>query len=215
LLLAIPIVWLWLRKPSLPRETVATDALWHEALAVERLRAGWQRWRRGASLAVRLLILLLFVLALADPRTRPPQRLVLVLDNSAGTDAADAAPSRLAAAKQAARDIINSLGDDDRAAIVTAGGPAAVRCVLTAEQPMLRDALENLPAGSGPAETEAAADLAGRLLPDDTDGRVVALDGDPSGFVDRAGLPIWLCLTLAAAVLLVLEWCLFQRRWIC
>jgi hypothetical protein len=175
LLLAVPLVWLWLRKPALLRETVATSALWQEALAVEQLRAGWQRWRRGASLAIRLLILLLLVLALADPRTRPPQRLVLVLDNSASMNATDVTPSRLAAAMQAAQEIIDSLHDDDRAAIVTAGEPAAVRCGLTGDKAALSATLEDVCGRTTATDMAAAVDLARRLLPEGSGSRIVLL----------------------------------------
>jgi hypothetical protein len=64
-LLAIPIVLLYLRKPKPHRESVATGSIWEQVLAEQRARTAWRRWRHGASLAVQLLILALFVLALA------------------------------------------------------------------------------------------------------------------------------------------------------
>lgn len=68
LLLAVPIVILYLRRSRWRPLPTATPWLWQEALAVEPFRAFWQPWRGPVSLAVQLTILVLLVLALADPR---------------------------------------------------------------------------------------------------------------------------------------------------
>jgi hypothetical protein len=64
-LLAIPIVLLYLRRPTPRRESVATGSIWQQVLGEQRARTAWRRWRHGASLALQLLILATFVLALA------------------------------------------------------------------------------------------------------------------------------------------------------
>lgn len=67
LLLAIPIVILYLRRHPAPRQLTATTAIWQQVLAEQPIRSWWHRWRSSASLAVQLAILGLLVFALADP----------------------------------------------------------------------------------------------------------------------------------------------------
>jgi hypothetical protein len=67
LVLAIPVVVLYVRRPRLQQLPTATTALWRKALAAEPARTIWQPWRGPVSLAVQLTMLALVVLALADP----------------------------------------------------------------------------------------------------------------------------------------------------
>ena len=140
-LLAIPLVLLYWRRMRVPREVVATDMFWQQAFAEEHTRSTWQRWRHGMSLAVQLGLLLLAVVALAEPLIGRPRRIALVLDNSASMNATDVAPSRLAVAKEAAKRLIDSLRPCDRAAVITAGESVAVRCPMTNDRQRLRAAV--------------------------------------------------------------------------
>lgn len=128
-LLAVPIVILYLRRTRLRREPVATSMIWEQVFAAEQARAAWQRWRHRVSLAVQLLILALVVVAMADPQIPAPRHIVLILDNSASMNVADAETTRLARAKEAAGRLIAGLGAYDQVAIFSAGGTVGVHAV--------------------------------------------------------------------------------------
>jgi len=219
-LLAIPLVILaCARRVGMRREPVATDRIWVEVLAQDRVRSAWLRWRREASLIVHLAILASIVLALADPLREPPQRIVAVLDNSSDANADETAPARLAATKQKVGRWIASLRDCDGMAIVSTGSPAMVRCTMTCQRRILDDALEAVQPVRGPVCRDFALDLARRLLDDATAGRIIWVGGNDHGAgtaeadFQPPGPPIWPWLAGLAAALTAVEWCLYQRRW--
>jgi len=186
-LLAIPIVILYLRRIRLRREPVATDMIWEQVFAAQRARSLWQRWRHGVSLAVQLIVLLLVVVALAEPLIPPPRRIVLIIDNSAGMNAADVKPTRLARAKQAAGRLITGLRNCDRMAILSAGGVVSVHCSLSSDHATLQEALDAVPATKGPNRMNAAVALARRVIADTPGGEIVVLsDGCFDGAAELA-----------------------------
>ena len=187
-LLAVPIVILYLRRMRLRREPVATSMIWERVLAAEGARSAWQRWRKPVSLAVQLILLFLWVLALAEPQIPPPQQLVLIIDTSDSMNATDIKPSRLARARESARQLIAARHDYDRLAVVSAGSPAGVRCALMSDRAMLERALADVPAGRGTTDMITAVELARRLLGDAPRGRIVILsDGCFEGAAKLAG----------------------------
>jgi hypothetical protein len=220
-LLVIPLVILaYARRAGMRREPVATARIWAEALAQDRVRSAWLRWRHEASLIVQSAILASIVLALADPLRQPPQRIVAVLDNSSGATADGAAPDRLTAAKETVRRWIAGLRDCDGMAIVSTGSPAMVRCTMTGQRRTLEAALVAVQPVRGPACRDFALDLARRLLGDASAGRIMLVGCDDHGGVTSEadlrppGPPIWPWLAGLAAALVVVEWCLCQRRWL-
>lgn len=174
-LLAVPIGMLYLRRVRLRREPVATNMIWQRVFAAEQARSAWQRWRHPVSLAVQLAVLLLLVLALADPQIPGPRRLVLIVDNSGSMNAADVKPTRLAKAKQAARGLIAGLRPGDRAAVLSAADAPGVRCTLTNDRTALLQAIESIPAARGTAHVTVAAALARRMLGDLRRGEITVL----------------------------------------
>jgi Ca-activated chloride channel homolog len=119
-------------------------------------------WRRHAPMAVYALALAVLALALAEPRTTvavPDGRAAVMLttDESASMAATDVRPSRLGAARRAARaflaDVpkevkVGSLGYDDRV--------RRIESPRTARAPV-RDAIDAMAAGGGTATGEALA----------------------------------------------------------
>jgi len=65
--LAVPLVVLYLRGDRIPRHVVAAGSLWQKVLADRTSRARWLRWRRPVSLAGQLAVLLVLVVAMAEP----------------------------------------------------------------------------------------------------------------------------------------------------
>ena len=133
--------------------------IWQQVFAAEQVRATWQQWRDRVSLAVQLLILALVVVAMADPQVPAPRRIVLILDNSASMNVADAQPTRLARAKEAAGRLIAGLGSHDQAAILSAGEAVAVRCGRTNDRATLLEVLEAVPMITWKADTRVRSSV--------------------------------------------------------
>src|SRR5438270_11932776 len=98
--LAIPIVVFYILKIRLRRVPISTVLFWRQIFDEKKPRSLWERLRHLVSLACQLLLLGLFVGALAEPffaSRRQAQRIVLIVDNSASMKATDVVPNRLEA----------------------------------------------------------------------------------------------------------------------
>lgn len=174
-LLAVPIVIVYLRAVRLRRVPVATGMIWQQVFAPQRTRAAWRRWRDRVSLGVQLIVLLLLVAAMLGPQIPAPRRLVLIIDNSASMSATEAGATRLAAAREAARAVIAGLRDCDSAAVLSTGGAAAVQCSFTGDAARLGQAVDSLPETHATARIDAAVGLARRMLSGELAGRIVVI----------------------------------------
>jgi hypothetical protein len=214
-LLAIPLVILaYTRRAALRRAPVAADWIWAEILGQDRVRSAWLRWRRNASLVVQLVILAALVFALADPLGQPLQQTVVVFDNSTSIVANNIAPARFSETKAKVRQWLAGLRDGDRMALVSSGEPAMVRCAMTDGHQTLNTALERIQPVAGPPQPRLAADLAYRLLDNAPAARVIFIDDATDADFQPPRQPLWLWPVGVAAALAVLEWCLYQRRWL-
>ena len=176
LLLALPLIALYLLKVRRRRVPVSTILFWDQVFGDRRPRALWQRLRHPLSLLLQLLLLLLLTLALADPRftwqSLQGRQLVLVLDNSASMQATDVAPNRWSWAVHQARQLIRGLGPQDQVAIVSAGNVPRVEVGLTDHPRTLLQSLDRISLTDGPTRVTEAVQLAQRLL----HGKPVAAD---------------------------------------
>src|SRR3954447_12598723 len=167
-LLAVPVVVFYVLKIRLKRVPVSTVIFWRQLFDEKRPRSLWQRLRHLVSLLVQLALLGLMVAALAEPffswEALSARRVVLVLDNSASMNATDVAPSRLARAKEEARQVIAGLRFRDEMALVAAGTQPRVVCGLTGHQKTLREAVDAVEPGDGPTLLADATAIARRLL---------------------------------------------------
>ncbi len=166
-LLIIPVLILYRRRIRLRREVTATNFLWERVFAKEPLRMAWQKYRHIFSLLVQTVAMALLVIALAEPLLPGPQRIVVVVDNSASMNADDVGPSRLLLAKETALKMVDGLRDCDRMAVLSAGDAVGVPCTFTSDKPMLRRAIESIRPTrppKGTTQVDAAVRLAGRML---------------------------------------------------
>ncbi|OWK36952.1 vWA domain-containing protein [Fimbriiglobus ruber] len=186
LLLVIPVVVFYILKIRLKRVPVSTVIFWRQIFDEKKPRSLWQRLRHLVSLLLQLLMVLLLAAALAEPffswETTSARRVILVIDNSAGMNATDVAPSRLGKAKEEALQVVAGLRDRDEMAIVTAGGQPRVACGLTGHHKTLREAVDAIPATDAPTSLTDAIASARRLAAEaDGSGRetkvVVVTDG--------------------------------------
>jgi hypothetical protein len=165
LLLLIPVGLLYWPRLRVPRVVVSTGPFWQQALAEESFRARWQRWRTPVSFVLHVLTIILLALAAAGPAIPPPQRIVLILDNSATMRATDVQPTRCDAAKEAARRMVDSLRWCDEMAIVTTSPNPAEIQTLTSNQGLLRTMIDSVHAQAEPSTIGSAIMVAQEIAP--------------------------------------------------
>jgi hypothetical protein len=188
--LVIPVVIFYVLKIRLRRVPVSTVIFWRQIFDEKKPRSLWQRLRH--------LMLFLLIAALAEPffswEALAAKRVILVVDNSASMNAADVAPTRLAKAKDEAKQVVAGLRFRDEMAVVAAGTQPRVVCGLTGHQRTLREAVDALPTTDGPTPLADALALARRLAADDAGGAkevhiVVVTDGCAENAVKLADEP--------------------------
>ena len=196
--LAIPIIIFYMLKLRRQPVQVSSLMLWQQVIQDRQANVPWQRLKRNILLLLQLLILALLVLALARPfftvQARVQGNVVLLLDASASMQATDVSPTRFAAARETALDLINRLKADDAVTLIAVENPPRVLASTTTDRSALREALNTAQPSNGPADWEAALTLAAAnaaTLPDST--IVIISDGaiqSPVSVATVATLPI-------------------------
>ncbi len=118
---ALVLVVLYLFSSRRRTMVVAADPIWRRALGRRRTP-----FRKLLSLLLQIMIVLIFSLALADPRpigpgSGRPMALALVVDTSAGMAARESDGTRLERARRLVRSIVRSSGSGDRLALFAMG----------------------------------------------------------------------------------------------
>ncbi|MDY7109868.1 MAG: VWA domain-containing protein [Planctomycetota bacterium] len=160
---AIPLLlllyFLKLRRRTL---RIASTLLWRKSFEDLQVNVPFQRLRFSILLLLQGLLILLLLLALAEPvvegRVRPAPRMILLIDRSASMSATDAGAegdqSRLEAAKAAARRIVDRLSrssESSKVMIIAFGSEAELACGFEARRDVLIEAIN----GIGPTDEEA------------------------------------------------------------
>lgn len=119
-------------------------------------------WRRHASPVLFLTTLILLIGAAARPvaEVRVPREqasIMLVMDVSGSMAATDLEPNRITAAKDAAREFLDSLPDRMRVGVVSFSDYARLVAPLTADKPAVDEALSNLRVAGGTAMGDGLA----------------------------------------------------------
>ena len=172
LLLAAPIVLLYMLRLHRQNAPVPSLLLWEAVFADRHANRPWQRLRRNWLLLVQLLVLLALVFALTRPAVPAPLtfhgQTIILLDVSASMQAAvspgDA--TRFDAALRALRDLAATLQPGDRVALVAAG-PTPRLLLQSGDATALRRALDDVMPVDGPADWRAATALASGLATGD------------------------------------------------
>jgi hypothetical protein len=162
LLLLVPVAVLYWLRVRVPSRIVGTGLLWQKALAEEKGRRRWQRWRSKVSLAAQMIIVVLLTLAAAGPQIPASKRIFLIIDNSATMRATDVQPqpTRMDAAKEAARRQVDSLRSCDEMAVVTVSPQPSEVQPTTNNRTLLRAVIDSVQATSGPPVIQWAVKLA-------------------------------------------------------
>ncbi|MGO9112817.1 MAG: vWA domain-containing protein [Thermoguttaceae bacterium] len=170
LLMLVPVALLYWLRVRTPSRTVGTGLFWQRALAEEKVRRRWQRWRSTVSLVVQTIIVALIAVAAAGPQVPAPKQIVLIIDNSATMRATDVLPTRIDKAKETARRLIESLQPGDEMAVVMVS-PAPVEVQpLTNDRGLLTKAVDSVQGQAEPPAIESAVKLAREIPMPDKDG---------------------------------------------
>ena len=165
--LAVPILILYILKVRLRRLPVSTNLFWKQIYDEKPPRSIWQYLRHLLSLLAQLLLVVLLVLAVADPhlpwQLLQARRIVAVIDNSASMRTGDVSPSRFEAALDAALATADGLRFRDQMAIVLAGPEPEVVVGMSGHVPTLKRALRSIMVSDNPTELtgRSAADPSG------------------------------------------------------
>ena len=179
--LAVPIILLYVLRTRLRRQQVPTLLFWDQVFETNRPRAWWQQLRRLLSLLLQLIVLALLVSALVDPlwawQQQRQRRVVLILDNSASMQAADAdGTTRLEMAQQSAIALVRSLRGNDRMAILSAESTPRVVMGMSDHQSGLLEVIRDLQPTDSPTSMDSAVALAHRVLSDmEGEGEIIVL----------------------------------------
>jgi von Willebrand factor type A domain/Aerotolerance regulator N-terminal len=161
------LVALYVLKLRRRRVEVPFAYLWQRIVRDTESTALWKKLRRLVSLFIQLLILALLLFAVGDPRLATGSRgrtIVVVVDCSASMQAGDVKPTRMEAAKEAARNLVRGLGGDDVAMLVRMDAqPAPVSGFQSDDRELLRE-VEKLRAADAPADLERAMRLGADAL---------------------------------------------------
>ncbi|MFO0956349.1 MAG: BatA and WFA domain-containing protein [Isosphaeraceae bacterium] len=181
-LLGVPVGILLLYFLKLRRRPVQVPStlLWRRSLEDLHVNSLFQRLRKNLLLFLQLLFVAMLLLALLGPRVKGTtgrgQRFILAIDNSASMSATDVSPSRLEQAKQESLKVIDQLGADDLAMVLTFNDRAQVFASYTANKQLLRERIRAIqPSESTTSLRDAlvvaaglanpATDLAARNMP--------------------------------------------------
>ena len=168
--IAIPLLLLlYILKLRRQPMRIASTLLWTRSFEDLQVNVPFQRLRASLLFVLQLLMVLLLVLALSEPRievgSRPAPRMILLVDRSASMNAA-AGPqrTRLDEAKQAARDIVQRMGrsrEVSQMMIITFGRTAAVATGFEANRHILLEAIDGIEPTDEAADLDASLQLAG------------------------------------------------------
>ena len=187
------VVAMYLLKLRRTERAVSSTYLWRRMVRDVEANAPWQRLRRNLLLLLQILFLLAVIFALARPftwtETGGGQTTILILDPSASMAATDVRPSRLEAAKDQARLLIDNLPAGARATLITAGEPPQVLVSASQDKRQLQQALEGVQTQPGGGDLTGALELASAIAARQADSEIVILSDGRVQLPERLALP--------------------------
>ena len=191
LLLAIPIVAVYLIRNRLSTQSVSTLLFWEQVADEPRATSFFKTLRHPGSLLLQLILLLLFVIALSHPSYLATQTAVdhqvLVIDNSASMQAIDASNrSRLAIAIAEAEAAIDGMSPNTQVSVIVSCPSSTVICPPTKSRALAKSRLNTLQQTDCVGRLQDTVNFAKAITGDSTKAAVVVItDGNdnytPSG----------------------------------
>lgn len=161
------------------RVVVAHLPLWQKVVKQTQYQSLWQRLKRLFSWLLQIIMLLLLLFALGDPRLRAElfsgRQIVVVIDASASMQATDLGKSRLAVAKQKAEQLIQGLVGADRMMLIQMDAEVIPLTPFSSDKKLLRKALKRIVSSETAADLRRALLLAKDALQDRKRGEIVVL----------------------------------------
>jgi hypothetical protein len=156
------------------RFEVPFSALWKRVLEQKDANALWKQLKRLMSLLLILVILAIVLLAALDPTVgavdRKARSVVVLFDASASMKAMDGNEannkSRLEAAKERTKQLVDSMGGGDVAMIMKVDGQATPMSRFSSDGPMLNKIIDGITASDTPADLTRALGAAADALRD-------------------------------------------------
>ena len=180
--LTLAVLAFFLLRPRRQRIVVASLFVWRRTIRA-RAEDTWLAWlRRHALLLLQLLLVVVFALALARPERLatvelgPPVALVMDVSASMAIADGDGTP-RIERARDEAAAFVNSLDDDRRVSLITAGAVPRTLVAQTSDRAEVTRLLSGIRAEASHGRLDAALDMA-RSLSNPAAGGIVALFTD-------------------------------------
>jgi len=148
-LLFVPLVIFYFLKLKRPRHVIPSLALWRSVLNDQRVNSPFQKFKRNLLLLLQLLLLFCLIIAAMQPffpsGADRANYLPVLIDTSASMAAVDSeGKSRLDAAKQEVRRLIDNLLPEQRLCLISVSSTARQLTDFTDNQRVLRDALDQI-----------------------------------------------------------------------
>jgi Ca-activated chloride channel homolog len=165
LLLAIPVILLYMLRLRRREMPISSTFLWRQILQDTEANTPWQRLRRNLLLLLQLIILALLVFGLARPFITVPAvsagQIAVLLDGSASMNATDSpAGTRFEEARQRALEIVETMSDGDTMTVILAADTPEVLTPYTADRTQLQTAIRAAQPSRATANWNAALTLA-------------------------------------------------------
>jgi hypothetical protein len=164
--LAIPaLLLLYFLKLRRKQHDIASTFLWKKSVQDLQVNSPFQRLRRNLLLLLQALVLLAILLAYARPVSfqtiKPGAMNIILIDRSGSMQTKDVdGASRFEAARKKAREIIDAMPRDARAAIIAFDASAEVVQPFSTDRVVLRRAVESITPTDGPTRLQTALQLA-------------------------------------------------------
>lgn len=178
-----PLLLLYFLKLRRQNVTISSTLLWRQAIEDLRVNAPFQKLRSNLLLFLQLLVLLLAILALAEPVMQGAagagQAVVLMIDQSASMNVRESTgQTRLAIARRQARSVVDAMSTDQRAMVIGFADCPRVLTPFTDDKAQLRRAIDAVTPTDLPGRLAEAVALAEAHGPRREDG---SNDSSPGG----------------------------------
>lgn len=167
LVLAAPIIAMYMLKTRRPRQLVPSTFLWREATDNVTASRPWQRLRPNILLLLQLLALTALVVFFADPFRNVAgvagDHLIIVIDGSGSMLSTDEFPDRMEAARRQAEELLDETAPGAAVSVLLAGPRPRVLVSSTQSRAEAARAIDGASATEGPAGFSEAFLLAQSL----------------------------------------------------
>lgn len=166
---AIPVLLLfYFFKKQYDKETISSIYLWERTFQEWESDHWWKRLQKNLLLLLQLLILLFLIVALTRPYLEDERltgdHLVLVLDTSATMTTEQSGKTRLAAAKEQAKNLIERLGSRHKVSVIHAKKDPVLLTTHQTNHDAARDLIEKLQISYQHENLDDSVQLAASLI---------------------------------------------------